>query len=615
MPCPSINNVKKGPMGKKLRLLNLEDSPLDSELNLVNLEADGIHCELIRVETREDFRSALLQGEIDIILSDQKLPEFDGLSALVLAREHRPEIPFIFVTDSMGEEGAVETLKRGATDYVIKKRISRLGPVVRRALKEKAERQERLQAEQALRESEKTLASIFRATPAGSGIAVARVIHQVNDHLCTMVGYSREELIGKSTRIFYASDEEFNSMGEKYAQLIENGIGTVETQWRHKNGAIIEVLCSSAVIEPGNFSAGFTFTAMDITKRKEDEKLLKESEERFRCLAEATMEGVAVIQDGKILTANQTACEMFGYELSEVIGMSPLDFAAPESRELLLKKMEEGSEKPYELIELRKNGSTFIAEICEKAISYHGKPTRVTAIRDITERKKAEQELLEHQKQLQAMALRISEVEERERKKMARTLHDRVGQKLAALSLNLNIFSQLLSEDTREKIYHRMEESQKLLEEISSHTREIITELRPAVLDDFGLVAAIHWEGKQFNDRTGIHTRVKGDEFPLRLSPEKETIIFRIAQETLTNIAKHAKADLVDIILEKREDLFLLSIADNGCGFDFEGFRMGNEKGGWGLAFMNERAVALGGKLLLESESGKGTRVSLRLPL
>lgn len=111
-----------------------------------------------------------------------------------------------------------------------------------------------------------------------------------------------------------------------------------------------------------------------------------------------------------------------------------------------------------------------------------------------------------------------------------------------------------------------------------------------------------------------IQPFVKGDGFPLRLSPEKETILFRIAQETLTNIAKHAKADRVDSILEKKEDLFLLSVADNGCGFDFEGFRPGNEKGGWGLAFRNERTIALGGELLVESESGKGTRITLSLP-
>lgn len=234
---------------------------------------------------------------------------------------------------------------------------------------------------------------------------------------------------------------------------------------------------------------------------------------------------------------------------------------------------------------------------------------------DNAQRRRVEEALLEYQKQLQAMVFQISELEERERKKIASILHDRVGQKLAALSLNLNIFSQLLSKDTQKIISSRMEESQKLVEAISRHTREIISELRPSVLDDFGLVATLHWHGNQFSDRTGISIRIMtGEGFP-RFSADLEMNIFRIVQEALTNISKHARADQVDIAMDTKEGRLLLSITDNGCGFAFEGFRPGNGKRGWGLTFMNERVLALDGDLLIQSEPGKGTRITLNLPV
>jgi signal transduction histidine kinase/DNA-binding response OmpR family regulator len=139
---------------KHLRILLLEDSELDAELIQANLNEGGILCELVRVETQEDFLTALVEQPIDLILADYSLPSFDGISALDLARIRYPEIPFIFVSATLGEELAIETLKSGATDYVLKQRLGRLVPSVNRALREAHERSERKQAEVALRESE-----------------------------------------------------------------------------------------------------------------------------------------------------------------------------------------------------------------------------------------------------------------------------------------------------------------------------------------------------------------------------------------------------------------------------------------------------------------------------
>ena len=135
-------------MEQKLRIIHLEDSRNDAELVRENLADGGIDCEIVRVETREDFVAAIERGGFDLILADYKLPLFDGLSALAIRQEHCPDVPFVFVSGQIGEDRAIESLKSGATDYVIKDRLSRLVPAVNRALAENKERTRRKKAEE-----------------------------------------------------------------------------------------------------------------------------------------------------------------------------------------------------------------------------------------------------------------------------------------------------------------------------------------------------------------------------------------------------------------------------------------------------------------------------------
>src|SRR5580704_7042229 len=150
-----------------LRVLSLEDDPNDTELIRETLEAEGIICEIIRVDTQADFASSL-DASLDLILADYTLPSFDGLSALKLAVSACPEVPFLFVSGTLGEEVAIEALKVGATDYVLKTHLSRLAPSVFRALREATERAERKRAEESLRQSEAYLAEAQRLSRTGS---------------------------------------------------------------------------------------------------------------------------------------------------------------------------------------------------------------------------------------------------------------------------------------------------------------------------------------------------------------------------------------------------------------------------------------------------------------
>lgn len=184
-------------MRSKLRILHLEDDPRDSEIVESLLVDEGIPCELVRVGTREQFRSAIEQQPFDIILADYALPSFDGISALTIALNQTPTVPFILLSGTAGEEVAAESVKSGATDYVLKDRPSRLVPSIRRALREAEERRERKRVEQSLRESEERLRTIIQHMP----VLMVAFDHQGNiaawNEECERVtGYAAGELVG-----------------------------------------------------------------------------------------------------------------------------------------------------------------------------------------------------------------------------------------------------------------------------------------------------------------------------------------------------------------------------------------------------------------------------------
>lgn len=168
-----------------LRILLLEDNPLDAELVRERLEAHDFACDVTRVETRAEFVAALQDGAFDLILADYRLPSFDGLSALAIARETRPDLPFIFVSGTLGDDVAIEAVKVGATDYVVKSRLARIVPSVRRALGEAQERAEREKAEEALRRLEADLAHMNRVSMMGE--LAAALAHEIRQPLAAAI--------------------------------------------------------------------------------------------------------------------------------------------------------------------------------------------------------------------------------------------------------------------------------------------------------------------------------------------------------------------------------------------------------------------------------------------
>jgi len=229
--------------------------------------------------------------------------------------------------------------------------------------------------------------------------------------------------------------------------------------------------------------------------------------------------------------------------------------------------------------------------------------------RDITKRKQAEEELKKSHDNLRSLSSFITDLEEAEKRRLARELHDLVGQNVTALSINLDFLVERLSNESKKSIGSRLQDSKVLVKEIMKFARNIMADLRPLILDDYGLTAAIHWYSGQFFKRTEIPVVFKGEELKPRLLPDVETALFRITQESLTNIAKHANATKVTITLKEIEGKVKLTITDDGIGFDPISINKAGERKGLGLLGMRERTEALGGILHVQSSPSKGTQV------
>ena len=216
--------INKLVMNVPLRILNLEDNVADADLNQAMVSARWPHSEFVRVETREDFIAALEQTSFDLIFSDFTMPCFDGREALSIARKKCPETPFLFVSGTIGEDMAIETLKNGATDYVLKHRLIRLLPAVDRALREAGERAERDRAELAMRESEHKYREVFESLDAAAFLtdeSTGKII-DTNRGAESMLGCGRGEILGKKQSHFLTVPEEAKASGTRQFYSVLN---------------------------------------------------------------------------------------------------------------------------------------------------------------------------------------------------------------------------------------------------------------------------------------------------------------------------------------------------------------------------------------------------------
>jgi PAS domain S-box-containing protein len=277
-------------------------------------------------------------------------------------------------------------------------------PVKNKSNQKKHTNNDRLkQARDTAQDKEATLQSIFRAAPIGIGMVSNRVIKRANDRLCEMLGYSPAELIDQSAELVYPSREEFEWVGkEKYNQIRKRGFGTVETRWQCKDGTVLEILLSSAPLDPEDLEAGVTFTALDITRRKRTENALRETSEKYKELADSLPQIVFETDiEGNITFTNQNAFNLIGYNENELKkGINALQLMIPEDHERArqnIKRVLRGEQVPdSEYTALRKDGGTFPIIVHAVRIIHDNKPAGMRGIIiDLTERKQAEDRLHE----------------------------------------------------------------------------------------------------------------------------------------------------------------------------------------------------------------------------
>jgi PAS domain S-box-containing protein len=482
---------------------------------------------------------------------------------------------------------------------------------------------ERKLVEQALVENEEMFRQLFnsandmifltKANPYGEP---GRLL-QVNDVACQKLGYSRSEL-ARMDRSDIATPEAWQELMPNVPRLRASNELRFESSLLCKDGSTIETEHNVRLLEWRGITVALSI-ARDITERKKAEGELRRSEQNYRTLFDTALEGVAVI-DGetlKVALCNRNAARIFGFASPEdAIGFDPLEAFHPDDVERTNKIMlEDGFEKDLrETNEFRliaRDGRERWVSAVGAPIEYQGKQALLVSFKDITERKEAEEELLRSRQELRGLAVRLQEKIEEERTLLAREIHDELGQALTALKFDLSWLSKRLPKEEK-MMLEKTEIMSKVIDVTIKGVKRMATELRPGVLDDLGLIAAMDWQIAEFSERTGI--KCKGTFVPedLALGKDMDTAVFRIFQELLINVARHARATIVTASLKEKDGILELRVRDNGRGIRSKQFSSSKSLG---LIGIRERVHYWGGDVKVMGIPGKGTTAIIHIPL
>src|SRR5262249_35493069 len=306
-------------MGNSLRILYLEDEPRDAELVQASLEAEGIVCEVARADTRDGFRALLQEGGFELILADYTLPLYDGISALRDAQEIRADVPFIFVSGTMGEELAIEALKQGATDYVFKTRLSRIAPSVRRALREAEDRSQRELAEQALQRNEAYLAEAQKLSHTGSfgwHVSSGEIFWSDETYRIFELEMGAQPTLEAVLKRVHPEDKE---LVQKVVDLATREGKDFDFEhrllMRDERVKYVRVV-GRAATQVQSDEVEFVGAVTDITSQKQ-------AEQRFRDLLESAPDAMIVMnREGRIVLVNAQVERLFGYQREQLLQQS-----------------------------------------------------------------------------------------------------------------------------------------------------------------------------------------------------------------------------------------------------------------------------------------------------
>lgn len=385
-----------------------------------------------------------------------------------------------------------------------------------------------------------------------------------------------------------------------------------------RDGEVIWFHCEAKMVRTDDGRPWFIHgVAFDITELKRAEEALKKSEEMLRGLFEFAPDTVLVAnQDGRIVRVNAQVEKMFGYTRDELAG-EPIEALIPRRfiHDHALHRsnyLDEPRARPMgaglELYGRRKDGSEFPVDIMLSPMKSEEGSIVIAVIRDITRRKEAEESVKEYADRLSVLSRRLMEVQETERRNIARELHDEISQALTGLKLTL----EMAARQPPDSVGASLGQAHSIVNELMTHARKMSLDLRPPMLDDLGLLHALLWHIEHYTAQTRVRVDFKyGGIETRRFEPEVETAAYRIVQEALTNVARHAQVNEVSVRVWTQQTRLIVEVEDAGAGFDAEAVLTAS--GTSGLAGMRERAMLLGGQLLVESRPGEGTRLTAEL--
>ncbi len=353
----------------------------------------------------------------------------------------------------------------------------------------------------------------------------------------------------------------------------------------------------------------------DITEREKAERLLVQSEEKYKALFEKSPlpKWIYDSETLRFLEVNHTATIQYGYSKEEFLGMSLFDIRPKERAKELISIQYNGWPESIDIdaVHQKKNGQLIKVHVTANALHFENRPARMAIVVDRTEQEKAKDELIATTQQLRELTSHLQNIREEERTYIAREIHDELGQQLTALKMDISLLNRKWSTEN-ESVKKKLKGALELIDTTINSVRKIAAQLRPSILDDLGLAEAIAWQSHEFSSRTGIHVDCSVDVSMEKFSPAISIAVFRIFQESLTNIARHAGATNIVCSLQQKGKSLSLTITDNGKGFDIN---EQSKKRTLGLLGMKERAIMLDGKYRIETEPGKGTKVLVEIPL
>jgi len=357
-------------------------------------------------------------------------------------------------------------------------------------------------------------------------------------------------------------------------------------------------------------------------QKKRSEVAVKHSEDVRRLIMNAALDAIVCIDTAGIITVwNPQAENMFGWSEKEIIGRQLTETIIPghyrEAHNKGLNHYQQTGEGPVlnkviEITALHHSGKEFPIELAIVPIKKSGDDFFCAFIRDITLRKIAEEKLQNSYEEIRRLASHLQDVREEERLIISREIHDQLGQQLTVMKMDISWLKKKLVLTNNQLAQEKLDELNTMMDETMKTVRKIAADLRPSLLDDLGLGAALEWHLTEFEKRSGVAVHNIGLSEEISLPIATETGLFRIIQESLTNAARYAKAKNIIVKLEKKDKQLLLTIQDDGIGFDQEKIAA---KKTFGIVGMRERTAMMGGSYNMSSMPGKGTTIIVHVPL